>query len=353
MNVLFLHTNPYYQEIDNLIADIISNIRIKDIQTYELSYQNFKFYDIHKLYKLRRIVKKNKINIIHAYHFIDAYYAMMACKGLNIKFVYSSYFYHDELKGIKRLMYKYVLSHVDTIIFQTNVQKDYFISKYNLDSNKHFRLQHAFSAERLDNYKFNSLRDEYFIDDFRYLLGTIGDFTPEHNVMQIFKMVRKLRKTGRNFTCVVAGEHLEQYDDFYNECRYYYLVQGLDNYITYATRRNDSVNFLSQLDALVYHSDKEVVAIPVIEAMLCGTTVVVNDSEMIKEISFNGKYATLYKTNDPEDFAAKTREVLINLEDNLMINEVVKEECREIYSIEKHILGLRNIYNYINNAKIQ
>ena len=64
MNVLFLHTNPYYQEIDNLIADIISNIRIKDIQTYELSYQNFKFYDIHKLYKLRRIVKKNKITQI-------------------------------------------------------------------------------------------------------------------------------------------------------------------------------------------------------------------------------------------------------------------------------------------------
>lgn len=347
MNVLFIHTNPYYQEIDNIIKDILSNIKTKDIQTFEVSYFNFKFYDFRKLYTLRRFVKKNKINVVHAYHYVDAYYAMMACKGLKVKFVYSNYFYHDELKGYDKSMYRYVLSHVNAIIFQTNVQKDYITSKYNLDVKKHFKLLHAFSTERLDNYKFKSLRDEYFIDDFRYLIGTMGDFTPDHNVMNILKMVRLLRRTGRNFTCMVFGNELAEYESFYNECKYFYLVQGLDNYIAYSERRNDTMNVMSQLDAFVYHSDKEAVAIPVIEAMLSGLSVVVNANEMIKEITFNGKYATLYKTNDPADFAIKTREVLNNLDDNRMITEIVKEECREIYSIEKHILGLIDIYNSI------
>lgn len=349
MKVLFLHTNPYYQDIDNLIKDIISNFKLKDIQVLELHCPNFKFYDFTKLYKLRRFVKRNKIDIVHTYHYVDAYYAMSACKGLKVKFVYSNYFYHDELKGMDKSMYKYVLSHVDAIIFQTDVQKDYIISKYNLDPEKHFKLLHAFAAERLDEYKFNSLRDEYFIDDFRYLIGTIGDFIPDHDVMNVFKMVRKLRRTGRNFTCLVVGDELDEYESYYNECKYYYLVQGLDNYITYAGKRNDTQNILSQLDAFVYHSDKEAVAIPVIEAMLCGTNVIANDNAMIKELTFNGKYAALYKSNDPDDFALKTREVLTKLEDNRMIAEVVKEECREIYSIEKHILGLRDIYNIITN----
>lgn len=352
MNVLFLHTNPYYQDIDNLINDLLSNFRLKDIHTFEMSYQNFNFYDVRKLYGLRHFVRKNKIDIVHTYHYIDAYCAMFACKGLNIKVIYSSYFYHDELKGFRKSMYKHVLSHVDAIIFQTDVQKDYMKSKYNLDTKKHFRLLPAFAKERLDNYKFNSLRDEYFIDDFRYLIGTIGDFTPAHDVMNVFKMVRKLRRTGRNFTCLAVGDELEDYETFYNSCRYYYLVQGLDNYVIYTGGRSDTTNILSQLDAFVYHSDNEPVAIPVIEAMLCGVNVVVNDDEMIKEITFNGKYATLYKSDDPADFAVKTREVLENLEDNRMITDVVKEECREIFSIEKHILGLKDIYMNITK-KIQ
>ena len=349
MNILFIHTNPYYQEIDNLVNDIVDNIKLKNFEVFQLAFQNFKCYDVAKLYKIRRYIKENKIDVVHAYHYVDAYYILMACKFMQVKVIYSSYFYHDDLKGVDRLMHKYVLSHVNTIIFQTNVQKDYMVSKYNLNSDDHFKLLHAFSAKRLDDYKSRSIRDEFFIDDYRYLIGTKGDYTPDHDVLQVFKMVRKLRKTGRNFTCVVAGDYIEKYDDFYNECRYYYLVQGLDNYITYANRRSDSINFISQLDAFVYHSDHEAVALPVLEAMVSGTSVVVNDNEMIREITNNGKYASLYKSDDSVDFASKTREILSNIEDSRMIAEVIKEECRTIFSIEKHILGLRDIYNHAIN----
>ena len=351
MNVLFLHTNPYLCEIDNLIKDIVSNIKLKDVNVFEICYTDFKFYDITKVLKLRRYIRNNKIDIVHTYNYIDAYYVMKACKYMKTKVVYSSYFYHDELKGFNRSMHKYVLSHVDSIIFQTNVQKDRMISNYKLNPKKHYKLFHAFSSKRLDNAKYNSLRDEFFIDDFRYLIGTLGDFTPEHNVMNVMEMVRKLRRTGRNFTCLVAGEELDEYEEFYNDCRYYYIVQGLDNYITYVGRRTDTTNFISQLDVFVYHSDTEAVALPVIEAMLCGTNVVVNDNEMIKEITFNGKYASLYKTNDPLDFASKTRDILNDLDDNAMIANVVKEECREVFSIEKHILGLKEIYSNVLNNK--
>lgn len=344
MKVLFLHTNPYHQYIDGLIGDILPNIKLKDIQSFEMSYPDFKFYDFFKMYKLRNFVKTNKIDVVQTYHYVDAYYVLKVCKGLNVKVVYSDYSPHDEFKGFDEMMRRYVLSNADAIIFPTNSHKDYTVSKYALDGGKCFKLFHAFSVKRLDSYDFASVRDEYFIDDFRYLIGTVGDFTPEHNVMNVFKMVRKLRRTGRNFTCVVAGDELEEYESFYNDCRYYYLVQGLDNYITYGGRRCDTSNFISQLDAFVYHSDTEAVAIPVIEAMLCGANVIVNDNEMIREITSNGKYASLYKTDSPEDFALKTRDVLTNLDDNRMIAEVVKEECRAIFSIEKHIHGLRDIY---------
>ena len=162
-------------------------------------------------------------------------------------------------------------------------------------------------------------------------------------------MVRKLRKSGRNFTCLVAGEILDEYESYFNDCKYYYLVHGLDNYITFVGRRENSADFMTQLDAFVYHSDNEAVALPVIQAMVSGVNVIVNDDEMIREITYNGKYATLYKSDDVTEFANNTRQILSDLEDYQLIAETVQEECRNIYSIKKHILGLKEIYKKVNN----
>ena len=348
MRIALLHTNPFHQEIDDLILDIISNFKFNDIQLFEYHYPDFKWYKISELLKLRHFIKQNHIDIIHTYNYLDAYYAMMASKGLGIKVIYSCYFYHDKLKGFDEKVFKYVLKNVDSIIFQSDVQKNRFIAQYNLDSQKYFRLYHGFSFERLDKFKFNSLRDEFFIDDFRYIIGTLGDFTPDHDVMNVLKMVKKLKKSGRNFACLLAGEQIEEYEDYFDDCKYYYLVHGLDNYINYIGSRYDTINYLSQLDAFVYHSDSEAISIPVLQALVSGVSVVVNDDEMIKEITSNGKYASLYKSKDINDFAEKTRCVLNDIEDFQLIAETVQEECRELFCINRHISGLHEIYLKVN-----
>lgn len=344
MRIAILHTNPYYQEIEELILDIISNFKVKDFNLFEIKYSDFKWYKLSKIIELRRFLKINKIDIIHTYHYLDAFYALLASKGLKVNVVYSCYSYYDNIKGFHKKAFEKVLNNVDSIIFQTDTQKNRFVSKYNLDPKKHFKLLHGFSLKRFDKFKFNSLRDEFFIDDFKYIVGTLGDFTPEHDVLNVFKMVKKLRKTGRNFTCLVAGDEVEEYDSYFDDCKYYYLSHGLDNYINFINHRYDIANYLSQLDVFVYHSDNEAVSIPVIQALISGVNVVVNDNEMIREITRNGKYAILYKSNDAADFAEKTRQILIDLEDYQLIAETIQEECREIFCIDRHVSGLRDIY---------
>ena len=343
MRVIFLHTIPYRHEINNLILDISLNIKKTDFQLFTypcLHSGNI----LANLLKFRKFLKENDIDIVHVYDYIDAYLVLKISKRLGVKVVFSDYFYHDELKGLKKRIYNTILNKVDHIIFQSESQKDYVMNCFGLSSGRCSKLYHAFCFKRFDGFDYNSVRDEFFIDDLRYLIGTIGDFTPQRNIMSVFKMVKKLRRTGRNFTCVVAGDQIDEYDENYNACRYYYILQGLDNYITYMGRRDDDANLLSQMDLFVYNSAREPIAIPVLEAMVSGTNVVVNDCDMIREITFNGKYAMLYKENDDMDFAIKAREVLLDLEDNKLIAQVVKEETRRIFSIDKHIEGLKQIY---------
>ena len=346
MRTVFLHTTPYRHEINNLILDISSNVRKTDFQFFEFPCLWSSGNILVNLLKLRKFLKNNKIDIIHVYDYIDAYFVIKISNGLKIKVVLSDYSYHDGLKGFKSYIYKTVLKKIDHIIFQTETHKAYMMSSFNVPSNKCSRLYHAFCFKRFDMFEYKSVRDEFFIDDLRYLIGTIGDFAPQRDMMSIFKMVKKLRRTGRNFNCVVAGDQVEEYDSYYNSCKYYYLMQGLDNYITYMGRREDDANVLSQLDLFVYNSAREPIAIPVIEAMVSGTNVVVNDCDMIREVTLNGKYASLYVDNDDLDFAKKTRDVLLDLEDYELISQVVKEETRQIFSIERHIEGLRKIYSH-------
>lgn len=347
MNVTFLHTTSSHREIKDLISDISSNVKTSDFAFFDHPCLREGKNILLQIYKFRKYLKINKIDIVHVYDYIDAYLVMLASKGLSVKIVFSDYSYHDDLKGLKYRICKNVFGKVDYVIFQSEIHKKYIIKKYQLDQEKCSKLFHAFCYKRFDSYLFSSIRDEFFIEDLRYLIGTIGDFTPHRDMMSVFKMVKKLRRTGRNFTCVVAGGQVEEYDHYYDTCKYYYLLQGLDNYITYMGRRYDDANLLSQLDVFVYNSAREVVALPVIEAMISGVNVVVNDCDMIREITCNGKYASLYKDNDSSDFAVKTRYALLDLEDNKLISQVVKEETRIIFSIERHIKGLKQIYSKI------
>lgn len=349
MRVAFLHTIPYQYKINNLILDISLNVKKTDFQFFDYPCFWSSGNILANLLKFRKFVKRNKIDIVHVYDYVDAYVVSKITKGLTVKLVLSDYFFHDELEGFKKRICKKALKKANHIILQSESHKKHFVKSFELYSDKCSSLFHAFCFKRYDSFDYKSVRDEFFIDDLKYLIGTTGDFTPERDMMGIFKMVKKLRRTGRNFTCVIAGDQVDEYDTYYNSCKYYYLLQGLDNYITYIGRREDDANLLSQLDLFVYDSSKETIAIPVIEAMVSGVKVVANDCELIREITRNGKYATIYEEGNDFDFATKTREMLLDLEDNKLIAQVVKEETRDIFSIDKHILGLKDIYSKIIN----
>ena len=65
-------------------------------------------------------------------------------------------------------------------------------------------------------------------------------------------------------------------------------------------------------------------------------TLTLNDEDIYKDI---------VELNDNDmEFATKVRGVLLDLEDYELISQVVKEETRQIFSIEKHICGLKQIY---------
>ena len=78
--------------------------------------------------------------------------------------------------------------------------------------------------------------------------------------------------------------------------------------------------------------------------MAAGLPTFVNDWEVMTEVTQNGKLATLYKTNDTEDFCEKFIDFVNNVESYKAKAIENAKIVRDIYSIEKHIERLNELY---------
>ncbi|MBA3901617.1 MAG: glycosyltransferase [Bacteroidetes bacterium] len=94
------------------------------------------------------------------------------------------------------------------------------------------------------------------------------------------------------------------------------------------------------LGLFVYASLHDTFGMAVVEALLSRKPVVVNDLEVFKEITLNGKLADLYPTNDHEALAGLILQKTLQKK----FDEGPYQQAKELYAIEKHFKSLNEIY---------
>ena len=86
---------------------------------------------------------------------MDAYYAILASKGLNTKVVYSTYSFYDNLSLLHRRVLKFVLAKADALVFLTDIPQNLYLSKYKLNVDKSIVLDcDEFKTDASKNKKF-------------------------------------------------------------------------------------------------------------------------------------------------------------------------------------------------------
>ena len=133
----------------------------------------------------------------------------------------------------------------------------------------------------------------------------------------------------------------EIFDNCVNYCRENGL---LDSSVFFVGGRNDVPAILQHIDAFVYATNRDTFGIAVIEAIASGLPAIVNDWEVMKEVTSNGDWATLYKTMDFADCADKIEKFIKNEELRKEDAQLNVEAVRQRFSIENHILNLNEVY---------
>lgn len=298
------------------------------------------------LWKLRRILKNNSVSVVHTHQKLDTLYARMACLGLKIKIIQTIHEFDFQINIISRFLFGIGFYLADCNLFVSNFQKHHFVTSYpGVAKKPSFTMYNGIDFGRFNQITRSDLRREFQLADKTLLMGMVGNFVKGHDQLTICRFLTVLNSQGIDFKFLFVGKKDERNALLYDECVKFCEFNGLSDKCLFIGSRSDVPDILNQLDAFFYSSGHDTFGIAVIEAIVAGIPVFVNDWAVMREITDNGDRAILYKTKDENDLYNKFIQFISQPNELRRKAKLNAEWARKKYSIREHLKKLKEVYS--------
>lgn len=360
MNVAFLFGSLNRGGTETLMLDVFRSVDLKNfglIGIYrkdgllrndfektgsKIFHLKFRSNPVKYFISLRKILLKSDIQIVHTVQSFDVLLATIACVGTKIKICQTIHGFDFNHSFLNKIVVKYSLKLTDANIYVSQYQKSYYKEKYK--SNNNFVIYNGISFDKLNTTHNNELRNEYRLEKNKLLFLTVGNFNSVRNQLSLCKYAFLLKDKGVDFHWFFVGKRVENESWRFDQCVDFVKANNLSANITFLGSRNDVPQLLSQADLFVYASEHDTFGIAVVEAIASGIPVLVNDWPVMNEITNNGEYAILYKTDSDIDFLEKFQFFLSNREKIIESSINAKSKIAEKFSIQLHVESLVERY---------
>lgn len=293
--------------------------------------------------KLRKKLLSERISIVHAQQPIDALYAYLACLFTDKKVFLTL---HGFDYGASQKLHNFILKRTHKNIYVSDYVRNYYTQKYTLDPDNQKVVYNGVNFEKMDTKVKTSILPQKKIESPQatFKFAMVGNFVPGREQNTVCKFLKLLKAQNILFDFYFVGKKSMSAPHLYDDCVQFCTDNELDE-VHFLGSRSDVPKILTQLDAFVYSTDHDTFGIAVVEAMAMGVPVFVNDWAVMREITEDGKLATLYKTKDENDLLEKFIVFLQNIaiEKGRAVSNV--PYVRQKYNITNCIAHLLKVYD--------
>ncbi|NDK57509.1 glycosyltransferase family 4 protein [Pontibacter fetidus] len=303
-------------------------------------------FDINSILKVRNILKKGKFDLVHTHLWIDALFVTIAKVGLKIKLAHSFHAF-DTYRNRKYLAtIRFIMKRTDINFFVSGFVKDHYLKNYKSHSNNYVLYNGVNESKFLVEQK--DIRDELGLSITTKVFGMVGNFiNTGRDQITICRALPQVIEKYPDFHFLFIGRKSEEKPWIFDECVNYCKEYGIQGNVHFLGARTDVPSLIMSLDAFVYATNHDTFGIAIVEAMMVGLPVLANDYSVIKEVTKDGKYCTLYRTKDVQDLAKKLEYLILGLESYKNVAKRNISEVRKKYSIVAHIKELEKQYKRI------
>ena len=303
--------------------------------------------DLKALFKIYKILKQEKPDVVHTHSSKAGITGRVAAKLAGIKNIIHTihgFSFNDTQSFFKRNLFIFLekfcakLSSKLIPVSTENIKKG-------MENNIGKKEQYHYIRLGVDinNFKnFNqipSLKKELKIDNNDILVTTIGPFKPQKNLHDFIKIARNISKKHTNFKFVIVGDGIlrpafEKLIKDYDISKNIFLIGW----------RRDISNILNSTDIFVMTSLWEGLPISTIEAMCCKLAPVVNDVDGQREIVKNNITGFLIKPHDTDSSEEKILLLANNENLRLTMGQAAQDTIDETFSIDYMVKQHEELY---------
>ncbi len=303
--------------------------------------------DLPEILKLRKIITKNDIDIVHGHQAVEGLHAYVASIGTRTKRVLTFHGHFPDAKNRETL--KFLVPRVDANIVCSGGLKTWLVDQ-GISSAANFDIVYnGVDATRL-SYVGPSIKEEIGVSEGSLLVGMVANFYPAERKDQLTlcRAFVRVAQQKPDVHLLLVGRVLEGAEDKFDECKSTCAEAGLSKRAHFLGFREDTTRIFSGLDINVLSSFHEGLPISLLEAMLSKTPSIVSDIEPHMEVSEKGRYAFTFRTGDASDLAEKILSLVRDRAQTEKLGGDAFEFAKETFSIEAHIASLKAVYQRIS-----
>jgi glycosyltransferase involved in cell wall biosynthesis len=309
------------------------------------------------IYLIIRIIKKEKIDIVHVNGLfcIQGAIAAFILRKKIIWHLIGSLYPNYALK----ILIPGVILVSDKIIVISKRLKDYYFKYYlNKDLSKIVIIHEGIDANKFNSTRFSDdyilkTKYKYHLDPAKIIIGSVGNINPIKGFEYLIEGISQVIKQFNNCIVLIVGEVPNNQNIYFLNLIRLIKKYNLENRLVFVGSKTDIPNFLSIIDIFVLPSRSEGTPIAILEAMSMQKPIIATNVGGIPDQIRNGIDGYII----PKENSQKIAEALLTLIKNEKLRNFMgmngRTQVLEQFTIEKCSNDHQAIYNQILRGEKQ
>lgn len=333
-------------EISQELVDYNVEVFQVDFQRNPLSLKNKKAY-----YEIKKLQSKNKYDIVHVHTPVASFVTRLALrKEKSLNMVYTCHGFHFYKGGsifnwiIFYPLEKLAAKWTDRLV--TINSEDFEIArKFKLRNNGQVSKMNGVGIEKekyvIENFDKSEYRRKLGLKDDDFVILVLAELNKNKNHIQLIKAMNLLKDKYPNIKAIFAGTGpLEE------EIKKQIKEHGLEEKISLLGWRNDVKELINLSDVVGLFSQREGLGKCLLEAMICGKSVIATNTRGPRELIQPNQSGYLFAIDDIEATAKSIESIYTDIELRNMF-ETKGLDTANKYLLDNVLVQLSNVYKYV------
>lgn len=325
--------NVFIASEDGILKSKFEELGIKHFTLVDVENRNF-LNVCKNIMLIRKIIKDNKIDIIHSHHRMTTLYAKIISIFTKVKVIHTVHAFTDD----KKILTHFILKNTKVIAISEGIKRN-LIDIYKIRNSNinliYNTIDFEESDEAISEELINAKKNGYFC------VGSIGRLVEIKGINFLLMAAKESSKLDNKIKFFIIGDGpLEE------NFKKYIKENNLESSVYLLGRKSNIKEHIRMLDLIIQPSLSEGLGLSAIESLSQGKPIIVSDIPGLKEVVKCGYNGKCFKKADSKMLLKNILEIY---NDSQLYKELSKNSIafyNKKFNSQKYYLQHKKIYNY-------